>query len=51
MAVTQGQDIVEEALRPFNEKRYDQDLEALCERVNAVPRLLLILSAFPEWEF
>jgi hypothetical protein len=28
------------ALRPFNDKRYNQDLEALCERVNAVaPRL------------
>ncbi len=33
--VTQGQDTVEVALRPFNDKRYNQDLEALCERVNA----------------
>ena len=33
--VTQGQDIVEVVLRPFNDKRYNQDLEALCERVNA----------------
>jgi len=38
--VTQGQDVVEVALRPFNDKRYTQDLEALCERVNAsVPHL------------
>jgi hypothetical protein len=26
---------VEVVLRPFNDKRYNQDLEALCERVNA----------------
>ena len=26
---------MEVALRPFNDKRYNQDLEALCERVNA----------------
>ena len=38
--VTQGRNTVEVALRPFNDKRYNQDLEALCERVNAVaPRL------------
>jgi hypothetical protein len=38
--VTQGQDAVEVALRAFNDKRYNQDLEALCERVNAsAPRL------------
>jgi hypothetical protein len=38
--VTQGQDTVEVILRPFNDKRYNQDLEALCERVNtAAPRL------------
>jgi hypothetical protein len=38
--VTQGQDTVAVSLRPFNDKRYNQDLEALCERVNAVaPRL------------
>jgi hypothetical protein len=38
--VTQGRDTVEVALRPFNDKRYNQDLEALCERVNvAAPRL------------
>lgn len=33
--VTQGQNTVGVALRPFNDKRYNQDLEALCERVNA----------------
>ena len=33
--VTQDQDTVEVALRPFNDERYNQDLEALCERVNA----------------
>lgn len=33
--VTQGQDTVEVTLRPFNDKRYNEDLEALCERVNA----------------
>lgn len=33
--VIQSQDMVEVALRPFNDKRYNQDLEALCERVNA----------------
>ena len=27
--------MVEVALRPFNDKRYNQDLETLCERVNA----------------
>jgi len=38
--ITQAQDVVEVSLRPFNDKRYNQDLEALCERVNAVaPRL------------
>lgn len=38
--VTHGQDTVEVSLRPFNDKRYNQDLEALCERVNAaMPRL------------
>lgn len=38
--VTQSQDTVEVALRPFNDKRYNEDLEALCERVNAAtPRL------------
>jgi hypothetical protein len=38
--VTPGRNTVEVALRPFNDKRYNQDLEALCERVNAVaPRL------------
>jgi hypothetical protein len=38
--VTQGQNAVEVSLRPFNDKRYNQDLEALCERVNAAaPRL------------
>lgn len=38
--VKQGQDAVEVSLRPFNDKRYNQDLEALCERVNAAaPRL------------
>ena len=38
--VRQGQDNVEVLLRPFNDKRYNRDLEALCERVNAVaPRL------------
>ncbi|MBO0797082.1 MAG: hypothetical protein J2P36_39895 [Ktedonobacteraceae bacterium] len=38
--VTQGQDAVEVSLRPFNDKRYNHDLEALCERVNAAaPRL------------
>jgi hypothetical protein len=34
--VKQAQDTVEILLRPFNDKRYNQDLEALCERVNAV---------------
>ena len=34
--VTQGQDVVEVSLRPFNDKRYNQDLEVLCERVNAL---------------
>jgi hypothetical protein len=33
--VTQGQNTVDVALRPFNDKQYNQDLEALCERVNA----------------
>ncbi|MBO0791657.1 MAG: hypothetical protein J2P36_12010 [Ktedonobacteraceae bacterium] len=33
--VTQGQNMVEVVLRPFNDKWYNQDLEALCERVNA----------------
>jgi len=33
--VKQEQDTVEVFLRPFNDKRYNQDLEALCERVNA----------------
>ncbi|GCF10382.1 hypothetical protein [Dictyobacter arantiisoli] len=33
--VTQGQGAVEVSLRPFNDKRYNQDLETLCERVNA----------------
>jgi hypothetical protein len=33
--VTQGQNMVGVALRPFNDKRYNQDLEALCEQVNA----------------
>ncbi|GHO70736.1 hypothetical protein KSC_096280 [Ktedonobacter sp. SOSP1-52] len=33
--VTQGQDTVDVVLRPFNDKRYNQDLEALCEQVNA----------------
>jgi hypothetical protein len=38
--VMQGQDTVTVALRPFNDKRYNQDLEALCERINAAaPRL------------
>jgi hypothetical protein len=34
--VKQAQDTVEVVLRPFNDKQYNQDLEALCERVNAV---------------
>lgn len=34
--VKQEQDTVEVVLRPFNDKQYNQDLEALCERVNAV---------------
>ena len=38
--VTQGRNTVEVALRPFNDKRYNQDLEALCERVNAVAQRL-----------
>ncbi len=33
--VKQEHDVVEVFLRPFNDKRYNQDLEALCERVNA----------------
>ena len=33
--VTQDQNTVEVALRPFNDKRYNQDLEALCAQVNA----------------
>jgi hypothetical protein len=38
--VTQGQETAEVVLRPFNDKRYNQDLEALCERVNTTaPRL------------
>lgn len=38
--VTQEQDAVEVSLRPFNDKRYNQDLETLCERINAAaPRL------------
>ncbi len=38
--VKQEQDTVEVVLRPLNDKQYRQDLEALCERVNAVaPRL------------
>jgi hypothetical protein len=38
--VKREQDTVEVFLRPFNDKRYNQDLEALCERVNAAaPRL------------
>lgn len=38
--IKQGQDTVEVLLRPFNDKRYNQDLETLCELVNAVaPRL------------
>lgn len=38
--VKQGQNTVEVLLRPFNDKRYNQDLETLCERVNAAaPRL------------
>lgn len=38
--VKQAQDSVEVLLRPFNDKLYNQDLEALCERVNAAaPRL------------
>ncbi|MBO0780795.1 MAG: hypothetical protein J2P37_18385 [Ktedonobacteraceae bacterium] len=34
--VKQEQDTVEVSLRPFNDKRYNQDLEALCEQVNIV---------------
>jgi hypothetical protein len=38
--VKQAQDTVEVLLRPFNDKRYNQDLEVLCEQVNALtPRL------------
>jgi len=38
--VKQTQNTVEVLLRPFNDRRYNQDLEALCQRVNAVaPRL------------
>jgi hypothetical protein len=38
--VKREQDTVEVVLRPFNDKQYNQDLEALCERVNAAaPRL------------
>ena len=33
--VKQEQDTVEILLRPFNDKQYNQDLEVLCERVNA----------------
>jgi hypothetical protein len=36
----QGQDIVSIELRPFNDRQYNRDLAALCERVNATaPRL------------
>jgi hypothetical protein len=38
--VKQGQDTVTVSLRPFNDRQYNQDLTALCERVNAAaPRL------------
>jgi hypothetical protein len=38
--VKQEQGAVEVLLRPFNDKQYNKDLEALCERVNALaPRL------------
>lgn len=38
--VMQGQDIVFVELRPFNDRQYNQDLAAFCEKVNtAVPRL------------
>jgi hypothetical protein len=33
--VKQEQDIVEVLLRPFNDRRYNQDLGTLCEQVNA----------------
>jgi len=35
--VKQTQNTMEVSLRPFNDKQYNQDLEALCERINAVP--------------
>lgn len=38
--ITQGKDAVKVALQPFKDKRYNQDMEVLCERVNAAaPRL------------
>lgn len=38
--VKQEQDTVTVSLRPFNDRQYNQDLTALCERVNtAAPRL------------
>jgi hypothetical protein len=38
--VMQGQEVVSVELRPFNDRQYNRDLAALCERVNAaVPRL------------
>ena len=38
--VRQSQDTVEVSLRPFNDRQYNRDLAALCERVNAAaPRL------------
>jgi hypothetical protein len=33
--VRQSQDTVEVSLRPFNDRQYNRDLAALCERVNA----------------
>jgi hypothetical protein len=38
--VRQGQDTVAISLRPFNDRQFNQDLAALCERVNAASPLL-----------
>lgn len=35
--IRQELDTVEVELRPFNDRRYNQDLVALCERINAAP--------------
>jgi hypothetical protein len=34
--VIHGQDVVSVELRPFNDRQYNRDLAALCERVNAI---------------